>query len=642
MTEAAANQSYEFKADVKQLLDILTHSVYTSKDVFLRELISNATDALEKVRFLKVRGDDIYDAEAAEEIRIRTRDEGSKKYLTITDSGIGMTAEELQQNLGTIAHSGATAFIEQLEKQKQDGGDLSLIGRFGIGFYSVFMAGEKVVVTTRSAQPDAQPVTWTSTGVGSYSIADAPDSTPRGTSIDIELRTDEGHFSDEHTLKSTIRKYSNFVPFSIFLEEERVNETGALWREPEHQVTEEQYTEFFRYLTYEPGDPRLRLHMNVDVPLQFSALLFVPDSNSEMAGFGEGKVSLQLYVKRVLIDGENEDLLPKFLRFVKGVVESEDLPLSISREALQENRFMMKMKETLTRKLLSEFQKMADERPDDYIEFWRAFGRILKEGYSDFAFADKLQELLRFNSSRDEDDKGLTGLADYVERMPEEQEEIYYLTGASRDGLDRDPRLEMFRKRNIEVFYLYEMADEFVLGGIGMYKEKRLVSADQANPETLKKIGEDSSSEDDDSKDSDADADIQPLIDRFKAVLGERIVDVRASERLVDSPACLVAEEGVSSHMDRVMRIMNNKEAELPKRVMEVNPKHALIRHLSTLTGANGEDPFVERAIEQIFEGSMLADGYLNDPHKLVERMNEILLDAASSRAPEGGGEESA
>ncbi|MEM7168375.1 MAG: molecular chaperone HtpG, partial [Planctomycetota bacterium] len=626
MADTAASKSYEFKADVKQLLDILTHSVYTSKDVFLRELISNATDALEKARFLKVRGDEIHDSDAAEEIRITTREDGDKKYLTIRDSGIGMTADELQQNLGTIAHSGATAFVEQLQKQQEEGGDLSLIGRFGIGFYSVFMAGDSVIVTTRAALPDAQPVIWTSSGVGNYTITDAPADTPRGTQIEIELRADEGRFCDSDVIKSTIRKYSNFVPFPIYLDDDRLNETTALWREPEHQVSDEQYNEFFQFLTYEPGAPRLRLHMNVDVPLQFSALLFVPESNSEALGFGEGKVSLQLYVKRVLIDGENEDLLPKFLRFVKGVVESEDLPLSISREALQENRFMMKMKETLTRKLLGEFQKMADERPEDYVTFWRSFGRILKEGYSDFAFADKLHDLLRFNTSASDDDQGLCGLSEYIERMPEGQEEIYYLTGASRDALDRDPRLEIFRQRGVEVFYLYDMADEFVLGGVGQYKEKRLVSADQVKPETLKGIGGQEDDEKKDEADTEAPSDVLPLIDRFKAVLGERVVDVRSSERLVDSPACLVAEDGVSSHMERVMRMMN-KESDLPKRILEINPEHSLIKRLSVITEKDNSDPFVRRAIEQIFEGSMLAPeagprAFVlhagNDPHRLA------------------------
>ena len=622
----AKPKRYNFKAEIQQLLDLLIHSVYASKDIFLRELISNAADALEKVRFAEVQGETVHDPGRALEIELETREEGDQKILVVRDSGIGMTAEELRTNIGTIAHSGATAFMERL-KEEGKSPDLSLIGRFGVGFYAVFMAADKVVVTSRSAQPDASTATWTSTGAGSFTIETSDEERPRGTEIAIHLKADEDRFADPHTLRATIHKYSNFIPFPVKVEGETANQTTALWREPESQVSEEQYNEFFRFVSFAAGDPRMRLHFSADSPLQFSALLFVPESNPEALGFGDDEVRLQLYVRRVLIDSENKDLLPNYLRFVKGVVESEDLPLNISRETLQENRYVVKMREILTKKLLGMFEKLASEKPDEYREFWRAFGRFLKEGYSDFANRDRIHGLLRFNSSTHSDQEGLTSLGEYVERMGEDRDTIYYLTGASRDALAQDPRLELFRKNDIEVLYLYEPADEFVLSGVGEFEGKKLASADQAKPEELGG-GSATTPEEGDEPASD----IGALIDRVKALLGDRVTDVRASERLVDSPACLVSDDGMSSHMDRMMRMMN-KDAEIPKRTLELNPSHPLIRDLRALVEKDADDPFVGLATEQMFEGALLADGYLADPHRLVARMNEVLTEAARSKA---------
>jgi len=628
---AEPTEKHEFKAEIRQLLEILTHSVYTAKDVFLRELISNATDALEKVRFLQVGGTQLHSPEIPLEIRVEARAEGEDKILIVSDTGIGMTAEEVHQNIGTIAHSGAAAFLEQLvQAGKDEKSRLSLIGRFGIGFYSVFMVAQKVVVTTRSAQPDGKPVVWTSDGLGSYAIETLDEDQPRGTRIEIHLKPDEARFAEEATIRSTIKRYSNFVPFPVFVGGQRANQATALWREPAAQVKDEQYNEFFKLISHDNEDPLLRLHMSVDAPLQYSALLFVPASDPEVFGFGRGEVSLQLYVKRVLIDAENKDLLPKYLRFAKGVVESDDLPLNVSRETLQENRVVMKMREGLTRKLLDLLLEMARERPAEYEKFWRAFGRILKEGHADYSNRERFQDLLRFNSSRHSDAQGLVGLADYVQAMPAGQTAIYYLSGTSREALERDPRLELFRKRGIEVLYLDELADEFVLASLVKYQDKPLVSADQVKPDDVKELGKPS---DEPAKDAQAETDLQPVLARFKQILGDRVIDVRASERLVDSPACLVSDEShLSGHMDKVMRLMN-KNAELPQRIFELNPRHSLLRHLARLVRANEKDPFIERACEQLFEGCMLMDGYLADPHKLVERMNQVLDEAAGLKA---------
>jgi len=627
-------QRHPFKAEIQQLLDILVHSVYTSKDVFIRELISNAADALEKVRFQQVSGTQMHSPDAPLEIRIETHNEDDEKRLVITDTGIGMTADEVRTNIGTIAHSGATAFIEQLQQsQKEEKPDLSLIGRFGVGFYSVFMAAKKVVLTSRSAQIDAEPVRWESDGLGSYTLETVDQELPRGTRVEIHLKEEEGRFAENQNVQAAIRRYSNFVSFPIFIDGERVNRTEAVWREPPSQVSDEKYNEFFKLITHDSEDPLLRLHHAADAPFQFSALLFVPQTNYEIMGFGQGEPDLQLYVKRVLIDSQNKDLLPDYLRFVRGVVESEDLPLNVSRETLQENRIVAKIRDSLTKRMLERLAQLAREQPERYTKFWKSFGRILKEGYGDFAHREKLAELLRFNSSVCDDHEGLTSLAEYVQRMPADQKGIYYLSGPSREALVRDPRLELFRRKGIEVLYLYDVADEFVLGSLGDYQDKPLVSADQVQPEDLAAGEQQDISEEEKRQESDQQADIRPLMGRFKEILGDAVVDVRESQRLVDSPACLVGDDGAASgHMEKMMRMIN-KSTDLPKRVLELNPKHPLIVDLLKLVQADREDPFIERACRQLFEGSMLLDGYLVDPHELIQRMNQVLTDAAATKS---------
>lgn len=632
-TPSANSRTQEFKAEIKQLLDLLIHSIYTSKDIFVRELISNAADALEKVRFQQASGEEIFGADQPLEIRIETKKED--RLLVISDSGIGMTEAEVDTNIGTIAHSGAAAFLEQLKENSGDKeSDVNLIGKFGVGFYSVFMAAEKVVLTTRSANNDSAAVVWTSDGTGSYTVESLSDERPRGTTIEIHLKEDDTNFADEAEIKRVIQRYSNFVPFPILVNDEQVNQTSALWREPSRQIKQEQYDEFYKLISHDYQEPLMKLHHSVDGALQFSALLFVPKSNPEAMGFGEGEVSLQLYVQRVLIDGENKDCLPKYLRFVKGVVESQDLPLNVSRETLQQNRMIAKMRDILTKKLLDQFLELAKDEPDEYKNFWTTYQRVLKEGYSDFVNREKIQELFRFASSRKESDDDIIGLAEYADNMPEAQAAIYYLTGPSREALDRDPRLELFRKHDIEVLYLYDMADEFVLSSLGKYKEKELLSADHVKPEDLQ-LG-DAKPDKDADQDRDtakaADRDVQPVIDRFKEILGDRIIDVRVSERLVDSPACLVGDDNqLSGHMERMMRMMNKTE-ELPKRVLEINAGHSLIQQLAKLTSQDPQNAFVETACEHLFEGCMLLDGYLTDPHKLVGRMNDVLNDAAATQ----------
>jgi molecular chaperone HtpG len=605
------------------------------KDVFLRELVSNASDALEKLRFAKVRGQPILDPDRELEIRIDTETRDGRKLLVVSDTGIGMTEDELRTNIGTIAHSGASAFLKSIDSS--DAATVSLIGRFGVGFYSVFMVADRVVIRSRSASPEAAAVEWTSEGAGTYTIDSAPADATRGTRIEVTLKTSEERFAEASTIRAAIRKYSNFVPFPIRVGGDVVNRTTALWREPPNQVKDEQYSEFYRFISHDADDPVTRIHVSVDAPIQFSALLFVPRTNLEMLGFGEGKVSVQLYVKRVLIDAENENLLPKYLRFVRGVVESEDLPLNVSRETLQENTLVFKIRDTLTRKVLDALAELARKDAEEYAGFYRGFGRLLKEGYSDHPNRERFQELLRFNASASSDEKALLSLAEYVALMPAAQKAIYYLSGPSREALARDPRLELFRKKGIPVLYLYDVADEFVLGTLGKYKDHELVSAEGAKASDLAGVGaEDAAAAEPAPEGAPAEADIDGLLARFSSILGKRIRKVVRSERLVDSPVCLVSDDDrVSSHMDKVMRLLH-KDAELPQRTLEVNPRHRLIASLARLHAADREDPFVAQACEQLFESYMLLDGYLSDPHRLVARVNDVLAEAAALKASAG------
>ena len=635
-------ETHEFKAEVQQLLEILIHSVYTSKDIFVRELVSNAADALEKVRFLKARGEEVEGSELDLDISLGC--DAEKKALVITDTGIGMTEEEVRANLGTIAHSGAVTFLEQLKSAKaEDGDDISLIGRFGVGFYSTFMVARRVTVTTRSAESGAEPVMWSSDGLGTYRVEPAASDTPRGTRIEIALKDEEERFADANLVKATILKYSNFVAFPIKVDGEQINQTSALWREQPHQVDKEKYAEFYKFIAHDPEEPRQHLHLVVDVPLQFSALPYIPKTNTELLGFGQGDVNVQLYVKRVLIDSENKDLLPKYLRFARGVVESEDLPLNVSRETLQENPLIAKIRDTLTKKVLQTLTNLANKEDDDYNDFWRTFGRTLKEGYNDFGHREQLHELLRFNTSTHDDGQGLTSLAGYVDRMPEEQSAIYYLSGPSFEALNRDPRLELFRQKKIEVLYLHALADEFVLGSVGTYKEKKLVSAEQVSPDELKGVNAspDGSNEKKDdettTKESNEEAqDIASLIECFKDMLGDRVKDVRKSERLVDSPACLVSDDEMSGHVDKMFRMLN-KDTSLPQRTLELNAGHPLVQNLQAIFEKDRNDPFIELSCEQIFEAAMLLDGYLSDPHQLVARLHDTLHQAASLKAEKSG-----
>ncbi len=620
--------THKFKAEISQLLDILVHSLYTNKEIFLRELVSNASDALEKYRFQSSSAENGTDDSQPLEIRIETDEEAGT--LTVTDTGVGMTREEVMANIGTIAHSG-TAQIAKMAEEGKESLD-TLIGRFGVGFYSVYMVADEVTVKTRSMHPDSPVIAWTSDGRTDYKLQELDEDMPHGTSITVQLMDDlKSQFTNKDHIKQVLTRHSNFVNFPIMVGDERVNTVPALWREPKFQIKPEQYAEFYKFLTYDSEAPFDTMHTSVDAPVQFNALMFIPPKSTDfLTGMNRDNWGLDLYVRRVLIQRQNKDLLPEYLSFVRGVVDTEDLPLNISRETLQDNVLMRKISSTLTKQVLSHLEKMAADNADRYAEFWKEHGSIFKAGYMDFLHKDRYAKLVRFDSSALEGTDSLTSLAEYVSRAREGQKEIYYAYGASREALALNPHLEMFRRKGIEVLYLYEPIDEFAMDTIREFEEFKLVAAEHADPAALNGF----ETKDEDKQDvpelnEEQSSTLDKLMARIKEVLGDSVSEVKVSARLSDSPVCLSNPDGhVTSSMDKIMRAVS-KDTSIPVKVLEVNPDHELVRNMIDIYTKNENDPFVEQAARQLYESALLLEGYLTDPHALVGRIQSLLTQSS-------------
>lgn len=621
-------KTYKFKAEIKQLLDILAHSLYTNREVFVRELVSNAADALDKVRFENIRGTEIFQPDLDFQINIDL--DKDKKTFTISDTGIGMTRDELIKNIGTIAHSGSAEFLKRVTENEQAGP--TLIGQFGVGFYSVYMVAENVEIVTRSYLNDAEACIWRSDGTGSYKI-ESITSAQRGTKIVVHLREDATEFAEKYRIENVIKKYSNFVPFTINLNGEQINKISAIWREPKSSVKDDQYKEFYKFFSNTSEEPISWLHFSADAPIQLNALLFFPKTNYEILGFSPKEHGVNLFVKRVLIQTDNKDLLPQYLRFTKGVVDTEDLPLNISRETLQENTTVIKIRNLLVKRILSQLSDMAKDEVDKYTEFWNEFGRILKEGYMDYSNQEKIAELFRYNSSIHPTEKELCSLDDYISKMKEGQKEIYYISGANRDSIERDPHIEIFKRKEIELLYLYDPIDEFVFSGLGQFKEKRLVSADQADLKALDEIKSELQDKDKDKKEEikkKEKRDLEKLCTRMKNILGEQVEEVRLSERLIDSPAILVSKEtGMSAQMQRILQVIN-KDTPTMIKIMEINSTHQLILSLLAIFKKDPKDAFLSKAVEQLFYSVQLQDGFVVDPHKMISGIQSLLNDATN------------
>jgi molecular chaperone HtpG len=621
-SKQTSTKKYEFKAEVKQLLDILVHSLYTSREIFLREIISNASDALDKLRFESTRGSEIADKDLTLEIKIDFDE--TKKIITVTDTGIGMTRDELITNIGTIAKSGSAEFLKQLKDNQSDTNNI--IGKFGVGFYSVFMVAEDVVIKTKSFKPGEPAIEWQSNGLGDYEIAELDGSMNRGTSIEIHLKEDAKEFAEKYRLETVIKKHSNFISFPIYLGSEKINTVAALWREPKSSVKKEQYNEFYKFLSYDSEEPADVIHITIDAPIQFNSLMFIPKKSFDFFGYNRDDHGLDLYVRRVLIQHKNKDLLPEYLGFVKGVVDSEDLPLNISRETLQENIVFTKIAQNITGQILSYLTKKAKDEPEKYAEFWKEHGKIFKLGYSDFVNLEKYNELLRFNSSTNTDANGLTSLEEYVSRFKEEQKEIYYAFGNSRDAIIQDPHLEIFKNKGLEVLFLYDPIDEFVLSTVRKYKDFDFKSVDSVELKNFEKYKDtDEKKDKPEELNKEDEKHFDSLLSRMKDILGDRVVEVKESKRLSGSPAILVnPDDSMSSTMQKILR-MTNKDMSVQKKVFEINRDHKLIRNLLKLFKSNSKDEYISNVVEELFESALLLDGSLNDPHTLVSRLNQLL-----------------
>jgi len=607
----ATPQKFEFQAEIKQLLDIVIHSLYTEKEIFLRELVSNASDALEKLRHLQLTEKEIYDENLTLEINVTTDDKA--KTITIQDFGIGMTRAELVENLGTIAHSGSKAFLKALGESGAK--NSNLIGQFGVGFYSAFMVAKSVKVYTHSWRAGEAGQVWTSDGGGSYEIEEASGER-RGAKIVIELKDDCSEFAQESRAKEILERYSAFVSFPINLNGKRINTVQALWLRNKSEIKEEEYTEFYKFQAHAFDEPRLRLHFSADAPLAINALLFVPKENTEKLGFSRLEPSVSLYCRKVLIDAKPKDILPEWLRFLKGVVDSEDLPLNISRETMQDKSLIEKLNKVITKRFLKFLEEEAKNRPDAYAEFYQEFGIFLKEGAAlDFTHKDQVVKLLRFESSLTEKGK-TTSLAEYVSRMGAEQKEIYYLVGPNRAAIETGPYLEAFKARNLEVLFCYEAVDEYVMNNAREFDGKKLVAADHADvklSDLPKPEG------------ALTDEQVQTLTKWLKDTLGDKVSEVKTSERLVDSPVlALNADKFMSPHLRRMMKAMNKDGGDSPLRVnLEINPRHAVIKRLFDNHTAQPEK--AKLVAEQLLDNALISAGLLDDATSMVARLNKLL-----------------
>jgi molecular chaperone HtpG len=614
--------TYEFKAETKKLLDIVINSLYTERDVFVRELISNAADALEKFRHESLTTTDIFDGHLPLEITIDLDDQ--KNILTITDTGIGMTGAELEHNLGTIAHSGSNTFLSQLAEAAKK--DVSLIGQFGVGFYSAFMAGNVVRVQSRSWDK-SEGHEWQSDGTGSFTITEMP-GLHRGTKVIIELKDNAKDYVQKWKMESIIKQYSSFVSFPIKLAGEVVNTVQALWTRNKSDIKEEEYGEFYKFIGGAVSEPMYRLHFSADVPLAINALLFVPAENFEVFGFGKVDPGVNLYCQRILIDQHSKNILPEWLRFLKGVVDSEDLPLNISRQALQDNALVSKLRKVITKKFLKHLEEEAKNDAEKYLKFWTTFGIYLKEGVtSDYEFQKELGKLLRFESSKSAAGKAV-GLADYVLRMGAEQKEIYYINGPTRAAIEAGPYVEMFKKKDIEIIYTLEPIDDFVLSHLGEFDGKKLVSADRAD---LSLAQDEEETKNDDTTDETkrlGKDDLAKLTEWMKKILETSVSDVVVSKRLVDAPAMIVNPDGfMTSSMERVLAA-SRKDHGIPgmgesKKKMEINPANPLIKKLAALH--DRDEDFAAEVARQIHDNAMIQAGLVIDPLAMVERNYRIL-----------------
>jgi molecular chaperone HtpG len=617
----------EFQTEVSQLLQLIIHSLYSHPEIFLRELISNSSDALDKLRYLTL-SDEAYKGLTFDP-KIELELDEEKKTLTISDTGIGMSEEDLVSNLGTIARSGTKNFLSQLSGDAKK--DSNLIGQFGVGFYSVFMVADKVEVTTRKAGEE-QAWHWVSDGKSGFEIAPS-ERAVAGTTVLIHFNEEGAQYANSWRLQEIVKKYSNHIAFPIFLtydksewnEEEKksekkrtteqVNAASALWRRSKSELKDEDYKELYKSISGDWQDPLFWFHTKAEGSLEYTTLFFIPEKAPLDLYNAEYKGGVKLYVKRVFILDDSKDLLPQYLRFVRGIIDSEDLPLNVSREILQQNRVLTTIRTASVKKILSELKHIAEDKPELYLRFIEQYNRPLKEGlYGDYANRETLLDLVRFKSTKVE---GVTSLAEVKSRMKPGQKAIYTITGGSESLLRTSPLLEIYKKKDIEVLILDDEIDEIVFSGVEKYGEIDLKAVNKAS------TGDDLKDESEPAEEKDKAEALQPLIEKLKATLGDRVKDVRVSVRLADSPSCVVTDESDPSFkMQQMMRAMGQKDIPAPKPTLEINPDHEIVKKLL----ARSDDAVAEDAAWLLFDQAMLMEGVpLQDPATFVQRLNRMM-----------------
>ena len=620
-----SEETLSFQTEVAKLLRLMVNSVYSDKEIFLRELISNASDACDKARYLSITEPEILGDDPDFKVQINVDKEA--RTLSLSDNGIGMDRDGLISDLGTIARSGTSAFMDNLSGDQAE--DMQMIGQFGVGFYSVFMIADKVEVTSRRAGDDAAWV-WTSDGLGEFTINEGARE-GRGTKIVIHLKEGEDEWLEEQRLQTVVKKYSDHIALPILLtiddgEETAANEASAIWSRPKSEITDEQYTEFYHHVGHAMDDPWLNIHYKAEGKIEYTGLLFVPTRRPFDLFDPARRHAVKLYVRRVFITDEAEGLIPSYLRFLRGIVDSEDLPLNISREMLQNSPLIRHMNQAVTRRVLTELGKKAEKEPEKYAEFWENFGSVLKEGlYEDHERQADLLELVRFRSTAGED---LVSLKDYVARMKEGQEAIYYITGDDQQTLGTSPHLEGFRARGAEVLLLSDPVDDFWLSAVFEYEGHALTSATRGAAD-LSNLGQEPPKDETDEIEPAGDSELATLIALIKQTLGETVKDVRTTDRLTDSAVCLVADDGdMDMRLERMLKAHNQLNTD-SVRILEINPKHDLIKNMAGAAVKGGAaDDLADLAFLLLDQARIIEGEALPDAAAFSRRMATVMAKA--------------
>jgi len=629
MAVETGKETLEFQTEVRQLLSLMIHSLYSNKEIFLRELISNASDACDKLRFEALSNEALYEGDS--ELKIRVSFDKNSRSITVSDNGIGMSREEVIENIGTIAKSGTRQFFEALTGDQRR--DMELIGQFGVGFYSAFIVADQVTLTTRRAgAPAADAVRWTSNGEGSYTL-ETVEMASRGTQVTLHLREGEDEFLESYRLRSIITRYSDHIGLPIemaSLEEDKqdqfepVNDASALWKRPRRDISEQEYKEFYKHVAHDFGEPLAWAHNQLEGAQSYTTLLYIPKQAPFDLWDRDRRHGIKLYVRRVFIMDDAEHLMPQYLRFVRGLVDSDDLPLNVSREILQQNRFIDSIRTASVKKILGMLETMARDEPEKYAEFWGQFGQVLKEGPAeDYANRERIARLLRFASSYSGTAEQNVALEDYIARIKPEQDKIYYLTADSFVAASNSPHLEVFRKKGIEVLLLHDRVDEWLVSHLTEFDGKKLVSVAKGDLDLGKLQDAEEQKAAKQAEDENKD-----LVGKIRDALEDVVSEVRISHRLTDSPSCLVqGEHEMAMHMQRLMKQAGH-DVPLSKPSLEVNPEHALVKRLRR---EQDSERFAEWS-RLLFEQAMLTQGaQLEDPTAFVRRLNRILVELSES-----------